>query len=290
VRSRKEVFQRAIPLRLPIVEARSGDGLDGRRRIGLNPAEGDVGTAHTPRGLRPPPPTPGRMRAKTPPSEMFEPHGRRAQPPLPQPAPSFTSGGAPILPVAAPMGACGALALGCRWVLRPAVSAARRQSPVSVRSVFRLPQPGQPERRRPIDAQPAGAHMTPLVWAGGRYRRKRLPTVRGVCSLCPTPGAVCREQNGGAMRRFVALVLGTIAIGGGACGATAVAATSGAAVDRPVAAAANSCPAGFTHAVIGGAQKCLHAGEYCSHAEARQYRRYHFSCERIRGTYRLERS
>jgi hypothetical protein len=48
VRSRKEVLQRAIPLRLPVVEARSGDGLDGRRRIGLNPAEGDVGTARTP--------------------------------------------------------------------------------------------------------------------------------------------------------------------------------------------------------------------------------------------------
>lgn len=32
-------------------------------------------------------------------------------------------------------------------------------------------------------------------------------------------------------------------------------------------AAAKSCPAGFTHAVIGGQQKCLHAGEYCSHAE-----------------------
>jgi hypothetical protein len=55
-------------------------------------------------------------------------------------------------------------------------------------------------------------------------------------------------------------------------------------------AVARSCPAGFTHAVIGGEQKCLHAGEYCSHAEARQYRRYHFVCERVRGTYRLEES
>jgi hypothetical protein len=55
-------------------------------------------------------------------------------------------------------------------------------------------------------------------------------------------------------------------------------------------AAAKTCPSGFTHAVIGGEQKCLHAGEYCSHAEARQYRRYHFVCESVRGTYRLERS
>lgn len=41
------------PLRLPVVQARSGDGLDGRRRIGLNPAEGDVGTADAPSGSRP---------------------------------------------------------------------------------------------------------------------------------------------------------------------------------------------------------------------------------------------
>ncbi len=56
------------------------------------------------------------------------------------------------------------------------------------------------------------------------------------------------------------------------------------------AASAKTCPSGYTHAVIGGAQKCLHAGEYCSHAEARQYPRYHFKCERVNGTYRLERS
>ena len=33
------------------------DDLDGRRRIGLNPAEGDVGTVDPPRGLPKPPPT-----------------------------------------------------------------------------------------------------------------------------------------------------------------------------------------------------------------------------------------
>ena len=56
------------------------------------------------------------------------------------------------------------------------------------------------------------------------------------------------------------------------------------------AANAKTCSSGYTHAVIGGAQKCLHAGEYCSHAEARQYRRYHFTCQRVNGVYRLERS
>jgi len=55
-------------------------------------------------------------------------------------------------------------------------------------------------------------------------------------------------------------------------------------------ASAKSCPSGFTPGVIGGEAKCLHAGEYCSHAEASQYRRYHFSCVRVRGVYRLERS
>jgi hypothetical protein len=77
------------------------------------------------------------------------------------------------------------------------------------------------------------------------------------------------------MKRLIpsALAAATVALAFGASGA-----------------AAKSCPSGYTHAVIGGEQKCLHAGEYCSHAEARQYRRYHFVCERVKGTYRLEES
>jgi hypothetical protein len=58
----------------------------------------------------------------------------------------------------------------------------------------------------------------------------------------------------------------------------------------PASAIAKSCPSGYTHAVIGGEQKCLHAGEYCSRYESNQYHRYHFDCEDVRGTYRLERS
>lgn len=58
----------------------------------------------------------------------------------------------------------------------------------------------------------------------------------------------------------------------------------------PAAALAKTCRSGYTHAVIGGVQKCLHAGEYCSHSEASQYRRYHYVCDDINGTYRLERS
>jgi hypothetical protein len=56
----------------------------------------------------------------------------------------------------------------------------------------------------------------------------------------------------------------------------------------PTAALAKRCPSGDTPAVIAGHQKCLGRGEYCSHAEARQYRRYGFKCVRVRGTYRVE--
>jgi hypothetical protein len=58
----------------------------------------------------------------------------------------------------------------------------------------------------------------------------------------------------------------------------------------PAVATAKSCPHGFTHAVIGGEQKCLHAGEYCARSDERQYQHYHFECEKVHGTYRLEHS
>ena len=91
------------------------------------------------------------------------------------------------------------------------------------------------------------------------------------------------------MRRFIALVAASLALGGAVDGVAVAVGSPRGPVGRPVAVAAKACPAGFTRAVIGGEQKCLHAGEYCSHAEARQYLRYHFVCERVRGTYRLER-
>jgi hypothetical protein len=91
------------------------------------------------------------------------------------------------------------------------------------------------------------------------------------------------------MRKLIMVAVAVFVFGGSvdaAVGLT-VPAKSGA---RPTAVLAKTCPAGFTRGVIGGEQKCLHAGEYCSHSEARQYRRYHFVCERVRGTYRLEHS
>lgn len=56
----------------------------------------------------------------------------------------------------------------------------------------------------------------------------------------------------------------------------------------PASASAKTCSGSYTHAVIGGAQKCLRRGEYCSVAERRQYPRYGFKCEDVGGSYRLE--
>ena len=54
---RRRSVVRAISSDLPSIHARFGDGLDGRRQIGRNPAEGDVGSADAPRELRQAPPT-----------------------------------------------------------------------------------------------------------------------------------------------------------------------------------------------------------------------------------------
>ncbi|MDX6370522.1 MAG: hypothetical protein QOG93_2024 [Gaiellaceae bacterium] len=45
--------------------------------------------------------------------------------------------------------------------------------------------------------------------------------------------------------------------------------------------ALKSCSSGFTHAVIGGAEKCLRAGEFCAHRYDSQYRRYGYRCIRF---------
>jgi hypothetical protein len=44
------------------------------------------------------------------------------------------------------------------------------------------------------------------------------------------------------------------------------------------AAVAKTCSSGFTHAVIGGVEKCLRAGEFCAHAYDSQYRRHGYRC------------
>jgi hypothetical protein len=44
------------------------------------------------------------------------------------------------------------------------------------------------------------------------------------------------------------------------------------------AAVAKTCSSGYRHAVIGGAEKCLRAGEFCAHAYDSQYRHYGYRC------------
>jgi hypothetical protein len=61
------------------------------------------------------------------------------------------------------------------------------------------------------------------------------------------------------------------------------------AITIPGAAFAKTCSAGYKKATIGGAQKCLGAGEYCTKADAGQYEKYGYICEKVHGTYRLER-
>ena len=61
------------------------------------------------------------------------------------------------------------------------------------------------------------------------------------------------------------------------------------AVAGPPAALAKTCSAGYTHAVIRGAQKCLGAGVSCAKADMGQYEKYGYICEYTHGSYRLER-
>ena len=45
-------------------------------------------------------------------------------------------------------------------------------------------------------------------------------------------------------------------------------------------AAVKACSSGYKHAVIAGAEKCLRAGQFCTHAYDAQYRRYGYRCIR----------
>ena len=84
---------------------------------------------------------------------------------------------------------------------------------------------------------------------------------------------------------IVAAFVSALALAGGA---TAPAAH----VPSAPVAVAKTCSAGYRHAVIGGAEKCLRAGEYCAHRYDSQYRRYGYRCIRrdYRGAYHLTRA
>ena len=74
-------------------------------------------------------------------------------------------------------------------------------------------------------------------------------------------------------RHWIAAAIATLGIA--AAAPTGQASTS---TPSPIATAAKSCSAGFTHGVIGGAEKCLRAGEFCAAGHASQYPRYGFRC------------
>jgi hypothetical protein len=77
------------------------------------------------------------------------------------------------------------------------------------------------------------------------------------------------------MNRRIAGLLAALALIAAAPGAQA------AAGDRPTSVtAAKSCSSGYRHAVIGGKQKCLRAGQFCAHRYDSQYRRYGYRCTR----------
>jgi hypothetical protein len=92
------------------------------------------------------------------------------------------------------------------------------------------------------------------------------------------------------MRKLIVGLVASMAIGGTGVAAVASQAAAPPTTRTHLAVVAKTCPSGYTHAIIGGAQKCLHAGEYCAHSHAGQYRRYHYKCVLVNGTYRLEHS
>ncbi len=79
------------------------------------------------------------------------------------------------------------------------------------------------------------------------------------------------------MRKMISVLAATAAIGGG------VAAI-------PTAAGAKTCWGSYVHATIGGEQKCLGPGEFCSPQYGWEYHRYGFNCVRYAsGYYHLRR-
>lgn len=79
-------------------------------------------------------------------------------------------------------------------------------------------------------------------------------------------------MGGRVGRSFAGLLAAACLVGGGYTATSAHASTA--------IAARTSCSAGYVSGTIGGAHKCLRAGEFCTHALDAQYRRYGFRCTR----------
>jgi hypothetical protein len=72
--------------------------------------------------------------------------------------------------------------------------------------------------------------------------------------------------------------------------AAATTLTLAAAAIAPSDAVAKTCPGGYTRATIGGATKCLHAGEFCARRDQSEYLHYGYTCDDyVDGEYHLER-
>lgn len=74
--------------------------------------------------------------------------------------------------------------------------------------------------------------------------------------------------------RRIAVLLAALALAAAGPAGSAEATRSG----GPSAVAAKSCGAGYTHAVIGGAHKCLRRGQFCAARYRSTYRSYGFRC------------
>jgi hypothetical protein len=86
------------------------------------------------------------------------------------------------------------------------------------------------------------------------------------------------------------LLVASAAALGIAAAAPVIAPAASPSIQSPV--VTKTCSGGFRHGVIGGAEKCLRAGEFCARRFDRQYRRYGYRCVSTdaRGSYHLTRS
>ena len=89
--------------------------------------------------------------------------------------------------------------------------------------------------------------------------------------------------------RFRRLIAVSAAALGVAAAAPVVAPAAPHAIRTPI--VTKTCSGGFRHGVIGGAEKCLRAGEFCARRYDRQYRHYGYRCvsRDARGSYHLTR-
>ena len=85
------------------------------------------------------------------------------------------------------------------------------------------------------------------------------------------------------MRARVLIAIATAAV----AGVAGRAAPAAPAIQSSPLSALKTCPSGYTRAIIGGAVKCLHSGEFCAIRYQRQYRRYGYYCSPA--THRLRR-